>query len=220
MRELSLPLKLEKCHFDLTEVEYLGMIMKENTVAMDPVKVQGIADWPVPKKVKDVRSFLGFANFYRRFIPYYSDIAQPLINLTQKTIAWEWSKKCQNAFELLKRIFMAQPTLQMPNVSWPFTIMTDMSKYAMGGILLQEDSNGQWQPCAYLSQSFNPAEQNYDIYDRELLGVFTDHKNLTYFKSLQNLNCCQAHWLLDLADFDLQLEHVPGKDLAAPDALS
>ncbi|KIN98978.1 hypothetical protein M404DRAFT_30941 [Pisolithus tinctorius Marx 270] len=75
MRELSLPLKLEKCHSDLTEVEYLRMIIKENTVAMDPVKVQGIADWPVPKKVKDVRSFLGFANFYRRFVPYYSDIA-------------------------------------------------------------------------------------------------------------------------------------------------
>ncbi|KIN99395.1 hypothetical protein M404DRAFT_30453 [Pisolithus tinctorius Marx 270] len=138
------------CH---AKVEYLSMIIKENTVTMDPVKVQGIAKWPVPKK---------------------------------------------------------------------------------------EDPNGQWQPCAFIPQLFNPAERNYDIYDRELLGVirglktwrhylhgslllvkvFTNHKNLTYFKAPQNLNHHQAHWLLNLTEFDLQLEHIPGKDLAASNALS
>jgi len=105
---------------------------------------------------------------------------------------------------------------------------------------MQQDTNGEWKPCAFLSQSLNPAERNYNIYDRELLAVIqalkewrhylhgspypvkvqTDHKNLTYFKQPQNLNRRQARWLLDLSDFDLELHHVPGKDLGAPDALS
>ena len=240
MRELALPLKIEKCHFNLPEVEYLGMIVRKNTVAMDPVKVKGIADWPTPSKVKDVRSFLGFANFYRRFIPGYSNIARPLIDLTKKNTPWEWSSKCETAFTVLKKIFCMQPVLKMPDPSAPFSIATDASKHATGGVLMQQDTNGDWKPCAFLSQSLNPAERNYDIYDRELLAVIralkewrhylhgspypvkvqTDHKNLTYFKQPQNLNRRQACWLLDLSDFDLELHHVLGKDLGAPDTLS
>jgi len=133
-----------------------------------------------------------------------------------------------------------QPVLKMPDPSAPFSIATNASKHATRGVLMQQDTNGDWKPCAFLSQSLNPAERNYDIYDRELLGVIralkewrhylhgsphpvkvqTDHKNLTYFKQPQNLNHCQARWLLDLSDFDLELHHVPGKDLGAPDALS
>ena len=85
MKELNLYLKLEKCSFNVSEVEYLGMIVKHGSLAMDPVKVAGIADWPIPSTVKDVRSFLGFANFYQRFVPHYSDTARPLLDLTKKT---------------------------------------------------------------------------------------------------------------------------------------
>ena len=133
-----------------------------------------------------------------------------------------------------------QPVLKMPDQNAPFAIATDASKHATGRVLMQEDTNGDWKPCAFLSHSLNPAERSYDIYDRELLGVIcalkewrhylhgsphpvkvlTDHKNLTYFRQPQNLNQRQARWLLDLSDFDLQLHHVPGKDLAGPDALS
>jgi hypothetical protein len=128
----------------------------------------------------------------------------------------------------------------MPDLSAPFAIATDASKYTSGTILLQTDSNGDWHPCSYLSQSFGPAERNYDIYDRELLAViralkswhhylhgspfpiqaFTDHKNLTYFRQPQALNHRQAWWLIDLADLDLKMIHIPGKLLAGPDALS
>ena len=128
----------------------------------------------------------------------------------------------------------------MPDPTTQFTIATDASKYATGGVLMQQDANGDWQPCMFLSHSLNPAEWNYNIYDRELLGVIhalkewrhylhgsphvvkvlTDHKNLTYFRQPQNLNQRQARWLLDLSDFDLELHHVPRKDLASPDALS
>ena len=133
-----------------------------------------------------------------------------------------------------------QLVLKMPDSNVLIAIATDASKYATGGMLMQEDTNGDWKLCAFLSHSLNLAEQNYNIYDRELLGVIhalkewrhylhgsphpvkvlTDHKNLTYFHQPQNLNQRQAHWLLDLSDFDLQLHHVPGKDLAGPDALS
>ena len=203
MTELDLHLKLEKCHFATTEVEYLSMIVKPGQLAMDPVKLDGITSWPTPKKVKDVRSFLGFANFYRRFIPDYSNVARPLIDLTKKNLPWSWSSACQNSFDTLKSLFLSKPVLHLPDLAAPFAIATDASKYASGAILLQTDSNGEWHLCSYLSQSFSPAERNYDIYNRELLAVIralkswwhylhgspfpvqivTDHKNLTYFRS-------------------------------------
>ena len=201
MTDLDLHLKLEKCKFAADEVEYLGMIVKPGQLAMDPVKLDGIAKWPTPAKVKDVRSFLSFANFYRRFIPDYSNVARPLIDLTKKNLQWNWTTACQNSFDSLKFLFLSKPVLHLPDLSAPFAIATDASKFASGGILLQTDSNGDWHPCSYLSQSFSQAERNYDIYDRELLAViralksfrhylhgspfpiqvFTDHKNLTYF---------------------------------------
>ena len=240
MIELDLHLKLEKCIFATTTVEYLGMIVKPGQLAMDPVKLNGIAQWPTPSKVKDVRSFLGFTNFYRRFIPNYFTLACPLIDLTKKNLPWDWTPSQQQAFDQLKHLFLWQPVLCIPDLSSPFTIATDASKYTSGTILLQTDLNGDWHPCSYLSQSFSPAEQNYDIYDWELLAVihalktwrhylhsspfpiqvFTDHKNLTYFRKPQALNCQQARWLLNLVDFDLTMIHVPGSHLAEPDALS
>ena len=240
MAELDLHLKLEKCKFVTDEVEYLGMIVKPGQLAMDPVKLDGIASWPTPTKVKDVRSFLGFANFYRRFIPDYSNVSRPLLDLTKKNLPWNWSPSCQSSFDSLKHLFLAKPVLRLPNFSAPFAIATDASKHASGAILLQTDSNSDWHPCSYLSQSFSPAERNYDIYNRELLAViralkswrhylhgspfpvqvFTDHKNLTYFRQPQSLNRRQARWLIDLADFDLKMVHVSGKLLAGPDALS
>ena len=215
MAELDLHLKLEKCKFATDEVEYLGMIVKPGQLAVDPIKLNGIASWPIPTKVRDVRSFLGFANFYCWFIPDYSNVAHPLIDLTKKNLTWNWSPSCQSAFEALKHPFLSKPVLHLPNLSAPFAIDTDASKYASGAILLQTDSNGGWHPCSYLSQSFSPAERNYDIYDHELLAVihalkswqhylhgppfpvqvFMDHKNLTYFRQPQVLNCRQAQWL-------------------------
>ena len=176
---------------------------------MDPVKLDGIASWPTPKKVKDIRSFLSFTNFYCHFIPDYSNVAQPLINLTKKNLSWNWSPACQTSFDTLKSPFLSKPVLHLPDLAAPFTIAMDASKYASGAILLQTDLNGEWNPCSYLSQLLSPAERNYNIYDRECLAVictlkswqhylhgslfpvqvFTDHKNLTYFHSPQTLNC-------------------------------
>ena len=175
---------------------------------MDPIKVAGIADWPTPSTVKDIRSFLGFTNFYQHFVPHYSDTTCPLLDLTKKTHPWSWDRSCNNTFTTLKAAFTSQPVLHLPNLSAPFAISTDASKHASGGVLLQRDINNEWRPCTYLSQTFGPAECNYDIYDQELLAVmraldawrhyllgspttvqvFTDHKNLTYFRQPCNLN--------------------------------
>ena len=171
MTKLDLHLKLEKCQFDVPEVEYLGMIIKPGQLAMDPVKLDGIATWPTPAKVKDVRSFLGFTNFYHRFISDYSTIACPLLDLTKKDNRWDWTPTCQQSFDDLKKLFLSCPVLHLPDFSKPFTIAMDTSKYASGAILLQTDSNGDWHPCSYLSQLFIPAEQNYDIYNWELLTI-------------------------------------------------
>ena len=122
---------------------------------MDPTKLSGIA---IPTKVKDIRYFLGFANYYRQFIGNYSNIACPLINLTKKNQEWRWTPSSQKAFDKLKNEFSKQPVLSLPNLNKPFTIATDASKDASRGILLQANSNGEWHPCSYLSQSFSPAK--------------------------------------------------------------
>ena len=171
MVELDLHLKLEKCIFATSKVEYLGMIVKLGQLAMDLVKLNSIAQWPTPSKVKDVHSFLGFANFYRQFIPNYSTITHLLIDLTKKNLPWNWTSSQQQAFDHLKRLFLSQPVLHIPDFSSPFTIATEASKYTLGTVLLQTNSNGEWHPCSYLSQSFSLAEWNYDIYDHELLAV-------------------------------------------------
>ena len=145
---------------------------------------------------------LGFGNFYRRFIRHFSEIAKPLNDLLKKDQKFEWTTDCQKAFEELKKCFIEEPVLTMPDHTRPFQIECDASKYASGAILTQLDSNGDRHPCAYISKTFSPAERNYKIYDRELLAIIraleewrhyiqgsphtttilSDHKNLTYYQ--------------------------------------
>ena len=178
------------------------MIIGQGQIAMDPVKLTAIRDWKAPASVKGIRSFLGFANFYRQFIPNFSHVVTPLNLLTRKDQPWNWTSLQQKAFDTLRTAFSSGPILGIPDVTRPFLIMTDASLFAAGAVLLQDDPNGDSHPCAYFSKTFIPAEQNYDIYDRELLAVIlaldewkqyvqgtshpvtiiTDHKNLSYIK--------------------------------------
>ena len=168
---------------------------------MDPVKKAGITDWPIPKTLKQIQSFLGFCNFYRKFVPNFSDIAKPLNNLQRKDAPWIWTEECQQAFERLKDILTKEPSLLVPDKLKPFILETDASKVATGAVLYQHNGNGEIQPCSYISQSLNEHEQCYEIYDRELLAIvrgltkwshclmgaphkvtiWCDHKNLSYF---------------------------------------
>ena len=229
LRDNDLFAKWEKSHFDTNEVEFLGMIVRPGFISMDPVKLAGIQDWPIPKNVKGVRSFLGFGNFYRKFILGYSSITRPLNALTQKNLQWEWTSECQSAFEKLKNKFLTAPVLKMADPNSPFVIESDASMFATGAVLRQKDLKGDWHPCGFISHSLTPEQRNYQIYDRELLAVIlalqewrhylhgsphpitilTDHKNLTYFRTAQKLNPRQARWSLMLSMFDLVLIHAP-----------
>ena len=184
------------------------MIIGQGKIEMDSVKLSAIKEWKPPASVKGVRSFLGFANFYRKFIPNFSHIVTPLNLLTRKDQPWAWTSLQQSAFDTLKAAFSSGPVLSIPDVTHPFSIMTDASLFTAGAILLQADTNGDLHPCAYFSRTFLPAERNYDIYDRELLAVIlaltewrqyvqgtshpvtiiTDHKNLSYIKDPRKLS--------------------------------
>jgi MoaA/NifB/PqqE/SkfB family radical SAM enzyme len=140
------------------------MIVEEGKLSMDQAKLKGIRDWPAPTTVKQVRSFLGFGNFYRRFIKKYSEVARPLNQLLEKGRPFEWNPEAQKAFETLKKRFTEEPVLMMPDQTRPFQIECDASKYASGAVLTQVDGNGDRHPCQFLSKTFSPTERNYSLH--------------------------------------------------------
>jgi hypothetical protein len=140
-------------------------------LAMDPAKLKGILDWPAPKTVKEVQSFLGFGNFYCCFVKGFSHLAHPLNDLLKKDKKFVWSEECQGSFDQLKKRFTEEPVLMMPDHSKPFQIQVDSLLFATGGILSQMDTNGDRHPCAYLSKSLMKTQRNYNTGDRELLAI-------------------------------------------------
>jgi hypothetical protein len=135
---MDLYLKPEKCQFEQKKVEFLGVILSTGTVQMDLTKVKGIADWPPPKNIRDIRVFLGFTGFYRYFIPNYSRITHPLIELTKKTTPFHWREAQIKAFKTLKTLMCARPILRQPDYTKPFFLATDTSAYSVGAVLSQE----------------------------------------------------------------------------------
>jgi hypothetical protein len=210
LEENDLYLHPAKCEFECTEVEYLGMLIQENHVSMDPAKVQAVTDWPIPRNLKEVRGFLGFANFYRRFIEGFARIARPLNDLTKKDAPWNWGPSQQEAFAKLKAQFTSSPVLVMWQPDFKTRMKVDASAFATGGVILQKQvSDGLHHPIAFRSESLSEPERNYEIYDRELLAIVqglenwrhyliglpelftiaTDHRNLEYWTKARNLNC-------------------------------
>jgi hypothetical protein len=208
---------------------------------MDPVKVAGVVEWPIPSNKKEVQSFLGFVNFYRRFIQDFSHHARPLFDLTKNDEKWHWDAEEQSAFDVLKKHIISAPILTSPDNSSPFRIEADSSDFATGAVLSQQTpEDGKWHPVAFLSKSLSAVERNYEIHDKEMLAiicameewrhflegaehqfkVWTDHKNLEYFRTAKKLNRRQARWSLFLARFNFTLHHRPGKSMGKPDALS
>lgn len=208
LREHNLHAKLEKCTFHTDTIEYLGFIVSPEGLSMDSAKTKVISDWPRPRTVKDVQSFLGFADFYRQFIANYSDIVTPLNRLTRKDTPFDWNTDCQQAFDGLKKAFTMAPVLTHFDPANPIVVKTDGSDYAVAAILLQvTPKDGNLHPVAFHSRTMNPAKLNYEIYDKELLAihkafkhwrsyleganhvilVVSDHKNLEYFTTTKVL---------------------------------
>jgi Reverse transcriptase (RNA-dependent DNA polymerase)/RNase H-like domain found in reverse transcriptase len=164
LREHDLFLKPKKCEFNKMTMEYLGLIIQEGKLSMDPVKLSRIRDWPTLTMVKQVRGFIRFANFYRWFIKKFSELILPLNKLLWKDMKFDWNNQCQEAFETLKGQFLQEPVLMMPNHSKPFQIESDALKYASGAVLTQTDINGDRHPVAFLSRTFTDTKQQYKIY--------------------------------------------------------
>ena len=230
LRKYGLICKLSKCEFHVTSVSFLGFIISPDGISMEPDRVTAITEWPVPKSVQDVQIFLGFANFYRRFIEGYSRITSPISALLRKNQQFRWSSKAQEVFEELKHHFTSAPVLRHFDLDLPIRLHTDASGFAISGIISQLHDS-QWHPVAFFSRKCILAECNYGTPDLEMLAivesmrhwrhylegsrhpiqVLSDHKNLTTFMSTKVLNRRQARWAELLADYDFVLTHTPGK---------
>ncbi|KAI7909406.1 hypothetical protein M0657_011852 [Pyricularia oryzae] len=212
----------EKCLFHSKQINFLGYIIAPGEIRMEKSKIQAVKEWPQPQNVRDVRAFLGFVNFYRRFIKGYGAIATPLTNMTKKDLEFQ------------------EPILKIPDPTKPFEVETDASDYAIGGQLSQRDKEGRLHPCAFFSQKLHGPEFNYQIYDKKFMAIirtfekwkpqlsgtkyevliYTDHKNLTHFTTSKVLNKRQIKWSEFLSKFHFRIIYRKGTENGRADALS
>ena len=171
LRKHKLYAKIQKCEFDREEMTFVGFQVSKSGIGMDPAKVAAILEWPTPTSVKEVQSFLGFANFYRKFILHYSSLTTPLTSLTRKGVRFTWSPAADAAFKQLQQSFTSAPVLQHFQPELPLTIEADASDFALGCILSQTSPASDLHLVCFYSRKFTPAELNYPIYDKELLAV-------------------------------------------------
>jgi hypothetical protein len=240
LREKDIPLKLSKCEFHKDSVSFLGYIVSKDGLAPDPKKVKAIKEWPEPTNVKEIQSFNGLMNFYRKFIKNFSAIAGPMTELTKKEVVFHFGEKCKEAFKELKRLMTSAPVLRIFDPEKEAVMETDASDKAIGGCLKQKDENGKLHPVAYYSRKMTEPESHYDVHDKELMAVveclrtwrvylegakypiqiYSDHKNLTYWTTTKELNRRQVRWAETMASYDFKITHVRGKENITADALS
>ncbi|KAL0186270.1 hypothetical protein M9458_017940, partial [Cirrhinus mrigala] len=234
--------KEEKCAFHQDKVSFLGYIISSEGVAMDERKVEAVLNWPRPSTLRELQRFLGFANFYRRFIRNFSTAAAPLTAMVKKgTSRLTWSQAALQAYDDLRQRFSSAPILHHPDPEKPFVVEVDASSTGVGAVLSQRQGEPpKLFPCAYYSHKLTPAECNYDVGNRELLAiklaleewrhwlegakhpftVLTDHRNLEYLRSAKTLNHRQARWALFFTRFNFQVTYRPGSQNTKADALS
>ena len=240
LRQAKLKLKLKKCHFLHPEVDFLGYRVSAAGISTCPKKVDKVRNWPTPKNATEVKSFLGLASYYCKFIKNFSKVAAPLHGLTAKNFKFEWTKSCPAAFRILKERLTSAPILAFPDFSSDasaFTLDTDASNCGMGAVLSQ-NQNGELRVIAYASKVFNKSQRNYHAYDRELLACVTfieqfrhylvakkfqlrtDHEALKSLFSSLDPRGRRARWIEKLSDYDFEIVHRPGLKHGNADALS
>src|SRR6266403_271273 len=209
LEEESYFLRPTKCEFKKEKIDYLGVVISRKRIHIDPIKVEGLKQWPRKlRTLKQVRSTLGILRYQRPFIPGFAHIARPLTNLLKKGTAFLWTDAHTRAVDKLIDITLNDPVLYRPDPSKQFTLEVDASAFATGAILYQEhEETKRKRPVGYHSQTFNPAERNYDIYDREFLAII---RGLENWRHPQRINRRIARYLLRLADYDVHLKHQPG----------
>ena len=241
LRKAGLQVDLKKCEFHVTETKYLGMIVSTKGIRVDPDKIAAVIAWQVPQNLKQLQAFLGFCNFYRRFIRNYSRIAKPLTDLTRKEIPFDMHKPPYlTAFQELKDRLANAPVLSHFDPTRECYVECDASDYVTAGVLSQKDGDGQLHPIAYFSKKMAPAECNYEIYDKELLAIIrcleewrpelegtdlpvqilTDHKALEYFMTTKKLTRRQVRWAEFLSRYNFTITYRTGKANEKADALT
>ncbi|CAI7808910.1 unnamed protein product [Closterium sp. NIES-53] len=237
LRREKLYVKLSKSEFALKKVQFLGHMVSAQGVHVDPKKIEAVRTWKTPENVKELQQFLGFANYYNRFVPQYAKIATPLTNLLKKNTPFKWEDVHQQAMEQLKTTLTSAPVLILPDPEKDYVIEADASGQAVGAVLMQ-DQGKRLQPIAYLSKKLHGAEPNYPIHDKEALAiitafktwrcylegrktaVYTDHCSLKYLKTQPTLSRRQVRWIDFLeTHFDYDIVYKPGHKNKA-DALS
>ena len=242
LRDNKLFAKLSKCLFEVDRVEFLGFDISSTGISPVVDKLAVIRDWPVPTSAKEVLSFLGLINFYRRFIQDFAVISKPLTDLKKKDVDFDWSQACQSSFATLKDKLLTAPILHHVDWSKPFVLECDASDFAVGAVLSQPSQfeNAEVFPVGYFSRKLRDAETRYHAYDKEMLAIvealkfwrhylvgsrfpvtiYSDHRNLEFFRSRQVLNARQARWSLLLNEYDFRLSYRPGRCNVVADALS
>ncbi|KAK3509245.1 hypothetical protein QTP70_025600 [Hemibagrus guttatus] len=242
LQRFHLFVKLEKCEFHRTTVTFLGYVISPRGVEMDTNKVRAVSEWPAPATIKELQRFLGFANFYWRFIRSYSSVAAPLTSLLRwKPKKLNWMDQARAAFQQLKDCFTMAPILCHSDPDRPFVVEVDASSSGLGAVLSQRHGDpGKVHPCAFYSRKLTTAEVNYDVGNRELLAikaaleewrhwlegarhpfqVLTDHQNLEYLHGAKRLNPRQARWALFFTRFQFTVSYRPGSKNGKADALS
>lgn len=237
LKNAGLKINEEKCEFGCTEVRYLGYLVNQDGMCADPERVSSVLDFPSPHNVKTLRSFLGMAGWYRRFIKDFSTLVSPLTQLLKKNIRWEWGQSQEAAFKEIKRLLTSTPILARPDFSLPFTLCTDASNVGLGAVLTQIQ-NGEERVIAYSSRTLSSAEQNYSVTERECLAVLwgitkyrhylegykftvvTDHASLRWLLNLKDPTGRLARWALQLQQYDFAITYRKGSSNVVADALS
>jgi hypothetical protein len=233
LRDNQLYAKFSKCEFWLDEVPFLGHIIFKGGISVDLAKVKEIMGWKIPKTITKVRSFLGLAGYYWRFIEGFSKIAKPMTSLLENGKEFNWTWECQESFNQLRFKLMSPLVLIMPYLQKGFDIYCDVCRQGLGCVLTQEG-----HVIAYASRQLWKHELNYLTHDLELAAivhalkiwrhyimgtkcqVYTDHKSLKYIFTQKDLNLRQRRWLELIKDYDLEIHYHPGKANLVVDALS
>lgn len=237
LRNHNLKLQPDKCEFLRREVMYLGHLITDSGVQPDPKKIIAVSEFPVPKNPKDIKSFLGLAGYYRRFIDNFSKLCLPLNKLLRKDVEFNWTSSQQEAFDVIKSKLCNKPILQYPNFDKEFILTTDASNYALGGVLSQGIIPNDL-PIAYASRALNKAESNYTTTEKELLAIIwcvkhfrpylygrkfkivTDHKPLKWLFNVKDPGSRLVRWRLKLEEYEYEIVYKPGVKNSNADSLS
>jgi hypothetical protein len=220
LSEAGLKLNPEKCDFYQNQILFLGHMISKEGIQPNPALVEKIKNCLKPTSKTKVRSFLGLASYYRRFIKNFSGIAHPLYNLTKQDEPFSWTEDCENAYEYLKNCLTTQPIVIYPDFDKPFLLHTDASNYAIGAVLAQKDDNGHERVIAYASRVLTPAETHYTVTEKECLAIIwatkhfhtflqgssfsivTDHEAIPWLKTHKNPKGRLARWIIHLSEYE------------------